>query len=91
MSKLVIGNGQTIADLSLQLFGETGHEIEIIQANGLEESFEDIKPPLTLNDPEVELNEVLAFYQRNNIKPTSRFPEDPTFGGYSEGYSNGYE
>ena len=33
MADLVLGNGQTIADLSLQLYGETGHEIEIIQKN----------------------------------------------------------
>jgi hypothetical protein len=90
MSKIT-GNGQTIADLSLELYGEPGHDVEIIQANGLEDIYEDLPASLELIEPNIESNEVLDYYKRNLTKPTSRYPEGETFGGYNEGYSEGYD
>lgn len=90
MSKIT-GSGQTIADLSLELYGETGHDVEIIQANGLEDTYEDLPASVELIDPNIESNEVLDYYKRNLTKPTSRYPEGATFGGYNEGYSEGYD
>ena len=89
MSKLT-ASGQTIADLSLELYGESGHEVEIIKANGLENNYQDIPTTTEVITPIIESNNVLDYYKRNTTKPTSKFPEDATFGGYSEGYSNGY-
>jgi hypothetical protein len=87
----ITGNGQTIADLSLELYGEAGHEVEIIQANGLEDTYEELPSNVALVEPNIESNEVLEYYKRNLTKPTSRYPEGETFGGYNEGYSNGYD
>lgn len=90
MSKLT-GYGQTIADLSLELYGEAGHEVEIIEANGLSDVYQDIPTGTTVAQPLIESNEVLDYYKRNTTKPTSKYPEDETFGGYNEGYNEGYE
>ena len=90
MSKLT-GNGQTIADLSLELYGEAGHEVEIIQANNLEDIYQDIPATTVVIEPVIESNNVLDYYKRNTTIPTSKYPEGATFGGYSEGYSEGYE
>jgi len=90
MSKLT-GNGQTIADLSLELYGEPGHEVEIIQDNNLESVYEELPPSTVIIEPTIESNNVLDYYKRNLTKPTSRYPEGETFGGYNEGYSEGYD
>jgi hypothetical protein len=90
MSKLT-GSGQTIADLSLELYGEAGHEVEIIQENGLEDIYEAIPTSTEVLEPVIDSNEVLEYYKRNTTKPTSRYPEGVTFGAYSEGYSEGYD
>lgn len=90
MSKIT-GYGQTIADLSLELYGEAGHEVEVIQANGLEDTYEELPSNVVLIEPNIESNEVLNYYKRNQTKPTSRYPEGATFGGYNEGYSEGYD
>ena len=90
MSKLT-GNGQTIADLSLELYGEAGHEVQIIIDNNLEDTYEEIPASTTVIEPTIESNEVLDYYKRNKTKPTSRYPEGATFGAYNEGYSEGYD
>jgi hypothetical protein len=90
MSKLT-GNGQTIADLSLELYGEAGHEVEIILTNGLEDIYQDIPATTEVVEPNIESNNVLDYYNRNLTKPTTKYPEGETFGGFNEGYSEGYD
>ena len=89
MSKTT-GNGQTIADLSLELYGEAGHEVQIILDNSLEANYQDIPVSTVVLEPLIESNNVLEYYKRNKTKPTSKYPEGETFGGYNEGYGEGY-
>lgn len=88
--KVIISEGQTLFDLALQYYGDVSFALDIVKLN-------DNIPHLLFNNLtglEIEVDEIVNtivnFYNTNNIKISTRYPELTTSSEFSDAFSDAF-